>query len=363
MIIIVYFKILFVKGVILHGGAGTRLRPLTFTGPKQLIPVANKPVSQYVLEDLVSAGIRDIAIILGETYPEMVREYYGNGSEFGCKITYIYQGKPLGIAHAVSLVKRFVEDERFVVYLGDNILQHGIKEHVKEFLRGDYDAFVLLKEVENPSMFGVARFKEGRLTGFVEKPKDPPSRYAVVGVYMFKPLVFDIIKDLRPSWRGEYEITDALQLMLERRYNVGYGFVRGWWFDTGKADDILRVNAVILDERVRRDVKGEVINSRVEGRVEVGERTRVVSSTIRGPVVIGKNCIVKDSFIGPYTSIGDNVKIISSSLEYCVVLRDTSIEGVERLEESLIGRNVELRRNKDGSFLKLRIGDYSEVFL
>ncbi|MGC8935624.1 MAG: sugar phosphate nucleotidyltransferase, partial [Thermoproteota archaeon] len=187
------------KGIILHGGAGTRLRPLTFSGPKQLIPVANKPVSQYVLEDLVSSNVKEVAIVLGETFPELVKEYYKDGSSFGARITYIYQGKPLGIAHAVKLCKDFVGNDKFVVYLGDNMLQNGIKQYLEEFLRKDYDAMVLLKEVENPGSFGVAKFDErGNLVKLVEKPKVPPSNYALIGVYFFKPVVFDVIKELKP---------------------------------------------------------------------------------------------------------------------------------------------------------------------
>lgn len=351
------------KGVLLHGGAGTRLRPLTFTGPKQLIPVANKPVSQYCLEDLISVGIKDVAIILGETYPEMVREYYGDGSKFGCKITYIYQGKPLGIAHAVSLTKDFVEKDKFIVYLGDNLLQEGIKDYVRIFDEKDYDAFVLFKEVEDPRMFGVAKFEGKKLVGLVEKPKEPPSKYAIVGVYMFKPVVFEVIKELKPSWRGELEITDAIQGMIDKGYSVGYSIIKGWWFDTGKAEDILKVNATILDERAKREIKGEILNSRVDGRVEIGEGTKVVNSTIRGPAIIGNNCLIENSFIGPYTSVGDNIKIFSSALEYCIVLNNSTIENVERIEDSLIGKNVSIRKNDKHRFLKLRIGDYSEILL
>lgn len=217
------------KGVILHGGAGTRLRPLTFSGPKQLIPVANKPVSQYVLEDLLDCGIRDTAIILGETFPELVKEHYGDGSRFGCRITYIYQGKPLGIAHAVGLTKEFVGDDKFIVYLGDNLLQYGIKEYVKYFDEHDFDAMILLKEVEDPRMFGVARFDDkGNLIRLVKKPKEPPSNYAVIGVYFFKPVVFEVIKDLKTSWRGEYEITNTIQSLLDRGYKVNYKIIEEW---------------------------------------------------------------------------------------------------------------------------------------
>jgi len=350
------------KGIILHGGAGTRLRPLTFSGPKQLIPIANKPVSQYVLEDLRDSGVKDIAVVLGEIYPELVREYYGDGSRFNVKITYIYQGRPLGIAHAVGLCEEFIGQDTFIVYLGDNLLQHGIKRYVEEFIKGDYDAYILLKEVEDPTRFGVAKFDEnGRLIGLIEKPKIPPSKYALVGVYFFKPVVFDVIKDLKPSWRGELEITDAIQLMMDRGYRVGYGFVEGWWIDTGKKDDILYANMLILDERAQRDVKGELVNSRVEGRVSIGEDTKVVDSTIRGPAVIGGNCLIEGSYIGPYTSIGDGSRILKSSIEHCVILENASIENVDRLEESLIGRNAKIVKNKMRGAVKLNIGDYSEV--
>ena len=353
------------KAIILHGGAGTRLRPLTFSGPKQLIPVANKPVSQYVLEDLISAGISDIAIILGETYPDLVKEHYGDGSKFGCDITYIYQGKPLGIAHAVYLCKEFVGNEEFIVYLGDNLLQHGIKKYLEQFLNGNYDAFILLKEVEDPTRFGVAEFDEkGRLVRLVEKPKIPPSNYALVGVYFFKPVIFDMIKDLKPSGRGELEITDAIQMLLDRGYRVGYAIVEGWWLDTGKKDDILHANALILDERIKRSIKGEIVDSKVEGRVTIEEGAKVENSVIRGPAIIGRNCLIKNSFIGPYTSVDEGSQIIDSSVEYCVILREAMIRDVDRLEESLIGRYAKIVK-KEGRrrALRLSVGDYSEVYL
>jgi len=350
------------KGVILHGGAGTRLRPLTFSGPKQLIPVANKPVSQYVVEDLRDSGVKDIAIVLGETFPELVREHYGDGSGFGVRVTYVYQGKPLGIAHAVGLCRDFVEDDKFVVYLGDNLLQYGIKKYVDKFLGGGFDAMVLLKEVDDPGRFGVAEFDEGgRLVRVVEKPEVPPSRYALVGVYFFTPVVFKAIEELKPSWRGEYEITDAIQMLIDWGLSVGYEFVEGWWVDTGKKDDILAVNALILDERAKRDVRGEVVDSRVEGRVEIGEGTRVVNSIVRGPVIIGRNCLVENSFIGPYTSVGDNARIVDSGVEYSIVMEGAVIDGVERLEESLIGRRAKVLRNRVRNVIRLHVGDYSEV--
>uniref|UniRef100_A0A7C4S5F2 Bifunctional protein GlmU n=1 Tax=Geoglobus ahangari TaxID=113653 RepID=A0A7C4S5F2_9EURY len=352
------------KGVILHGGAGTRLRPLTFSGPKQLIPVANKPVSQYVLEDLVSSGVRDIAIILGEVFPELVKEHYKDGSAFGARITYIYQGKPLGIAHAVKLCKEFVGNDEFVVYLGDQILQKGTRNYLEKFLNGNYDAFILLKEVDDPTRFGVAQFDEkGNLVRLVEKPKVPPSKYAIVGVYFFKPVVFDVIEDLKPSWRGELEITDTIQLMLDRGYRVGYEILDGWWFDVGKSDDVLAVNAKVLDESVRERIEGEIVNSKIEGRIEIGRGTKVLNSVIRGPSIVGENCMIENSYIGPYTSVGRNSRIVNSSVEYSVILEGAQIIDVERLEESLIGRNAKVTKNKGRKFIRMNLGDYSEVFL
>jgi len=350
------------KGIILHGGAGTRLRPLTFTGPKQLIPVANKPISQYVLEDLRDIGVKDIAIVLGNIYPEKVINYYGDGTRFGVKITYIYQGEPKGIAHAVGLCEDFVDGEEFVVYLGDNLFQNGIRKYLEEFQRGDYDCYIILKEVEDPSRFGVAKFDDnGRLVDVVEKPKQPPSNYAITGAYFFKPIVFDMIKQLKPSWRGEYEITDAIRLMIQNGYRVGYGIHEGWWFDTGKKDDILFVNSVILDERIKPDIRGEVVDSKINGRVAIDEGTRVIKSIIRGPCIIGKNCIIENSYIGPYTSIGDNTQIIDSSMEYSIIMNNILIKGVRRLEESIIGSNAKILREAGIDSIRLHVGDQTEI--
>jgi len=351
------------KGIILHGGAGTRLRPLTFSGPKQLIPVANKPISQYVLEDLREAGVRDFGVVLGDTFPELVQQHYGDGSRFNVNIRYIFQGKPLGIAHAVSLCRDFVGEDSFTLYLGDNLLQHGVRRYLEKFVEGDFEALVLLKDVDDPTKFGVAKFDGERLMGFVEKPKVPPSKYALVGVYFFKPIVFEVIKDLKPSWRGELEITDALQLMLERGYHVGYSFVEGWWLDTGKKDDILYANSFILDEHAKRNVQGEIVESRVEGRVEVGEGSRLVKSVGRGPAVIGRGCHIEGSYVGPYTSVGDNSKILNSSIEYSIILSEAVVEGVDRLEESLVGKNAKVLKKTVRNSIRLHVGDYSEIEL
>ena len=351
------------KGIILHGGSGTRLRPLTYSGPKQLIPVANKPVSQYALEDLVSCGVKQVAIILGQTHPELVKEYYGNGSKFGVRITYINQDEPLGIAHAIGLCRDFVGMDDFVVYLGDNMLQHGIREYSSVFRDNRYDAMLLLKEVDNPSSFGVAQLDStGKIVKLVEKPKKPPTNYAIVGVYFLTPAVFDSIASLKPSWRGELEITDAIQGVIDRGLSVGHAVLDGWWFDTGKKDDILYVNALVLDERAKTDIQGKMISSKMEGRVQVGRLTRIVNSTVRGPVAIADNCLIENSFIGPHTSIGASSRIIDSSVEHSVILEGATIEGVERLEESLIGRHARIAQNTNNrKSLRLHLGDYSEV--
>ena len=253
----------------MHGGAGTRLRPLTLSGPKQLIPIANKPISQYVLEDLVEASITEIAIVLGNVYPEKVREYYGNGSEFGARITYIDQGEPRGIAHAVGLCEDFVGDDRFVTYLGDNLLKGGITEFADEFRKDtSIEAIVLLTSVKEPQRFGVAQFDDrGRLVRLIEKPKEPPSNFALAGIYFLTSTIFDVISHLKPSGRGELEITDAIQKLIDEGFNVNHDFIEGWWKDTGKPEDILEANRLVLDE-MKPVVEGSFEDdSSVQGRV------------------------------------------------------------------------------------------------
>jgi len=335
------------KGVILHGGHGTRLRPLTHTGPKQLIPVANKPISQYVLEDLRNSGITDIAIILGDIYPEKVKEHYGDGSKFGVGITYIYQDRPRGIAHAVSLCRDFVGDDSFVVYLGDNLLKGGIRRYVEKFRSSNMDAMILLCEVNEPQRFGVAQFDEkGRLVRLVEKPKVPPSNYALTGIYFFKPVIFEMIKQLKPSWRGELEITDAIQLLLENGYNVGYDFVSGWWKDTGTFQDILDANRLVLDEKAEAKIEGIVEDGAVvEGRVIIKKDAVIKkNSVVRGPVCIGEGTIIgPNTYIGPYTSIGRKCKIENSEVENSVILDEVKIINIkERITESLIGSHCKI---------------------
>lgn len=355
------------KGVILHGGHGTRLRPLTHTGPKQLIPVANKPISQYVLEDLRNSGIKDIAIVLGDILPEKVKNHYRDGKKFSVNITYIRQEKPGGIAQAVDLVQNFVKDSPFVVYLGDNLLKGGISRFVKEFQQKKYDAMILLCEVENPKQFGVAQFnKDGKLVKLVEKPKQPPSNYALTGIYFLTPAIFKMIKQLKPSWRGELEITEALQLLMDNGYTVGYRIVEGWWKDTGSVEDILEANRLILDE-LETKIGGKVENSNcIQGRVCI-ENGAIVKqrALIRGPVLIGKNTIIEDDvYIGPYTTIGNNVTIKRGEIENSIIMDNCVIEIADKITDSLIGSNTEIITNKKGpKGHKLILGESSKIAL
>jgi glucose-1-phosphate thymidylyltransferase len=354
------------KGVILHGGHGTRLRPLTHTGPKQLIPVANKPISQYVLEDLRNAGIRDIAIIIGGVMPEKVRDYYGDGGKFGVKLTYLNQEKPAGIAHAVGLTENFIDDSPFVVYLGDNLLKGGISKIVKEFRQKKYDAMVLLCKVEHPQQFGVAEFnKKGKLVKLVEKPKEPPSNYALTGIYFFSPIIFKMIKKLKPSWRGELEITEALQLLLEEGYNIGYRIVEGWWKDTGTIEDILEANILVLDEMEPKK-EASVEETCVQGRVSLGKNAQVKKGAlIRGPTVIGENATIENGvYIGPYTSIGNNTHIKKGEIENSIIMENCTIEINTKIIDSIIGANSEITTNQKGpKGHKLLVGENSKIVI
>jgi len=336
------------KGVILHGGYGTKLRPLTHTGPKQLIPVANKPISQHALEDLVEAEINEIAIVLGNTYPEKVKEHYGDGSKFGAKITYINQDAPKGIAHAIGLCEQHIQNEPFIVYLGDNLIKGGIKDFTETFKTSNYEAMILLCKVENPQRFGVAKFDEKRkLIGMIEKPKQPPSNYALTGIYFLKPIIFKMIEKLKPSWRGELEITEAIQLLLENGYNVGHRFVKGWWKDTGAPEDILEANRLVLDE-LKPETKGTIEdNSSIQGRVSIGEDSIIKKGAlIRGPTIIGENSTIEnDVYIGSYTSIGNNATIKRGEIENSIIMDNCLIDVNEKITDSLIAPHSRIVSN------------------
>lgn len=351
----------------MHGGAGTRLRPLTHTGPKQLIPVANKPISQHVLEDLQEAGITDVAIVLGDLYPEKVIEHYGNGEALGVKITYIRQGEPKGIAHAIGLCEEFVDKSLFIVYLGDNLLRGGISKVAKEFENSKHDSMVLLCKVKNPERFGVAEFDaQGKLIRLIEKPKEPPSEYALTGIYFFRPVIFDAIKQLKPSWRGELEITEAIQFLLEKGFNVGYRFVESWWKDTGTPEDILESNRLVLDD-LQQDIKGVVEDeASIQGRVVIGAKSTIKQGAlVRGPVIIGDATVIETQvYIGPYTSIGNNVRIKRGEIENSIIMDNCYIDIGEKIIDSLIGPHSSIIANQKGpKGRKFIIGESSVVTL
>ncbi len=331
------------KGLILSGGHGTRLRPLTHTGPKQLIPIANKPVLFYAIEDLRDAGVKDIGLILGTNMPEKLKDAVGDGSKFGVNITYIMQGEPKGLAHAVAVAEDFIGEEPFIMYLGDNILKSGITEFVEGFEDSKYEARILLQKVENPRQFGVAELNgNGEVTHLVEKPKEPKSDLALVGIYLFKKSIFDSIRSIKPSWRGELEITDAIQKLLDSEVKVDSHIVEGWWKDTGKPEDVLEANNLILDA-LKTCNKGEIEKgAKVRGRVSIGKGTVIrKGSVIRGPVIIGENCEI-DAYVGPYTAVGDNTKITGGEIEASIIVGDSTIACDERIVESLIGNHSQI---------------------
>ncbi|HEX2914667.1 MAG TPA: glucose-1-phosphate thymidylyltransferase [Chloroflexia bacterium] len=354
------------KGLILSGGKGTRLRPLTYTSAKQLVPVANKPVLFYAIETLVEAGIRDIGIIVGDTRDE-IKAAVGNGDRWEVKITYIPQEAPLGLAHAVKIAEDFLGDSRFVMYLGDNMIEESIRPLVEEFKRDDNcNAQILLKQVPDPSSYGVAQLAEDnpdRVVKLVEKPRVPVSDLALVGIYMFDKNVFKAVNAIKPSWRNELEITDAIQFLVDDGYHVKPRIVRGWWVDTGKQADMLEVNRLILD-RLERSVEGVVDrDSAVTGKVVVSKTAEIINSVVRGPAIIGDNCRIVNSYIGPFTSINHHCTISDSEIEHSIVLENSQILEIGgRIEDSLIGRNVVVEKSpiKPKAF-KLLLGDNSRV--
>jgi glucose-1-phosphate thymidylyltransferase len=353
------------KALVLAGGKGTRLRPITHTSAKQLVPVANKPILYYAIESIREAGIDDIGIIVGDTHEE-IRAVVGDGSRWNAHVTYIPQEAPLGLAHAVWTARDFLGDSPFVMYLGDNLIQHGITRFVREFEALDVDALILLKEVENPQQFGVAELDpSGQVTRLEEKPKQPKTNLALVGVYLFNAGVHDAIAQIQPSARGELEITDAIQYLISSGRRVHSHIHTGWWLDTGKKDDMLEANRVVLDE-IEPEIRGSLdAASRVVGRVRLGEGSTLVNSCVRGPAVIGAGCRLVNTFVGPYTSISDGVEIIDSEIEHSIVLDNSKIiRPGSRIEDSLIGRNVEVTCGKSRpAALRLLLGDDSQVSL
>lgn len=366
------------KGLILSGGAGTRLRPITHTSAKQLVPVANKPILFYGIEDMVEAGISEIGIITGDTGPE-IREAVGDGSRWGAKVTYIPQEAPLGLAHCVLIARDFLGDDDFVMYLGDNLLRQGIAEFVERF-EADRQRFhaprltetevspsaqILLARVHDPQRFGVAEIgADGEVVRLVEKPEEPPSDLALVGVYLFDPSIHEAVASIAPSDRGELEITDAIQWLIDHGHRVRHEVLDGWWKDTGKLQPLLEGNRLIL-ETLEQDIAGSVdADSFIDGRVVVEAGAEIIGSTVRGPAIIGRRTRVVNSYIGPFTSVYFDCEIVDSEIEHSVVLEQSKVLGIPRVADSLIGKQVEVRRSTTRPrATRLMVGDHSVVDL
>jgi glucose-1-phosphate thymidylyltransferase len=352
------------KGILLHAGHGTRLRPLTHTGPKQLLPIANKPMSEYCIESMKEVGIKEIAIIIGGIGAQKVKDYYGDGEKFDIKINYIYQDFPRGISHAISLCEDFIGDEKFLVFLGDNIIQKPIKEFGIDFEKSTAAASILLCEVDNPSRFGIAEIKNGKITKIVEKPKDPPTNLAVTGIYFLTPIIFEIIKRLKPSWRNELEITDALDMLLNEHHSITYNMITDYWKDTGTPDDIIHANGIIL-ENMSAYFKGENDGTNtMNDKIMVGEGTLIKNhSYLQGPIIIGKNCIVDGASIGPHTSIGDNSILTNCNLHDSIIMSDCKIEGDLSIKNSIISYNSSIQSNPINTEKTFLLGEGSKLIL
>jgi glucose-1-phosphate thymidylyltransferase len=350
------------KGLVLSGGRGTRLRPITHTSAKQLVPVANKPVLFYGLEAMAAAGIRDVGIIIAPETGEAIRNATGDGSRFGIEITYIEQDEPRGLAHAVLTAEPFLGSTPFVMYLGDNLLKDGITDLVESFKQSEPDALILLTAVPDPELYGVAELDGDRVKRLVEKPSEPPSDLALVGVYMFKPVILEAAREIEPSWRDELEITDAIQKLIDRGLRVEPHIVRGWWKDTGRLEDILEANRLILEDLEPR-MEGELIEAQIEGRVVIEPGARLERTIVRGPAIIGSGARITDAYVGPYSAIAEDVTIERSEVEHSIIMSGSTICDLGgRMEASLIGSHVSLRRNNAfPKAYRFMIGDNSEI--
>ncbi len=355
------------KALILSGGKGTRLRPLTHTGAKQLVPVANKPILWYGIESIVAAGITDIGMIISPETGKEVEHKTGNGDRFGARITYILQEQPLGLAHAVQVAQPFLGDSPFVMYLGDNLVQSELGLLIDRFKTRSLDALTLLSPVENPSAFGVAKVDgQGRVLQLVEKPEVPPSNLALVGIYLFSKTIHDAISCIQPSARGELEITDAIQFLLDQQKNVEAFQLKGWWLDTGKKDDLLEANRIILDSFLESAIEGEVDErTQVSGRVGIGTGSRLINCTVRGPAIIGRDCYLENCFVGPYSSIADRATLVDADIEHSVILNDAKVIGIDqRIVDSLIGTRAHVKAAPQRpKALRFHIGDDCQIEL
>lgn len=353
------------KALVLAGGKGTRLRPLTYTIAKQLVPVANRPIIHFVMDQIAALGIKEVIVIISPETGQQIKEALAS-NPWNLTFVYVVQDEPKGLAHAVLIAKRYLGDDSFLMYLGDNLIGQSLSTFCEEFIRHKPQALILLKEVEDPKMFGVAKVDEkGNILFLVEKPKDPPSNLALVGVYMFSPVIHEAVTKITPSFRGELEITDAIQKLLDDGYSVKSYVLNSWWLDAGKKDDLLEANRVVLDEMKKSNLEGFVDEtSKVFGRVVIKKDARIENTVIRGPVIIGEGTNIKDSFIGPYTSIGANCYLDNIVLEHSVVLDGAKLFGIDRLEDSVIGRNASVKKGKNNSkALRLLIADDSEIIL
>ena len=349
------------KALILSGGKGTRLRPITHTNAKQLIPIANKPILFYGIEAIKEAGITDIGIVIGETKDE-IRQAVGDGSRWGVKITYIEQDEPLGLAHAVKISETFIGRDSFVMYLGDNLIKDGIKPLVDEFKVNKPNAQILLAKVPHPEQFGVAELADGKVIKLEEKPKQPKSYLALVGVYLFDSNIFEAVNKIKPSVRKELEITDAIQYLIDHQKTVHPHIVTGWWKDTGKLEDMLEANSIILDTFTFKNDGQFDSASKIEGKVVIEKGAVIEGSVIRGPVIIGENARIVNSYIGPYTSVYFGTHIESSEIEHSIVLENSHIADIKRIEDSLIGQNVQvLKSHSRPQAYRIMVGDSSKI--
>lgn len=353
------------KGIILHGGHGTRLRPLTHTGPKQLLPIANKPMSEYCIDSLKEAGVKDIAIIIGGLGANKVQEYYEDGKKFGVNITYILQDEPKGIAHAIRLCKNFVKKNKFLVFLGDNIIQKSIRDFAQNFENSNDDATILLCEVDNPTRFGIADVKENKIRKIMEKPKNPPTNMAVTGIYFLTPKIFDIIDQLKPSWRNELEITDALQLMLEKGQKISYHIITDYWKDTGTPDDIIHANFAAL-KNMKPYFYGKKDNGvLINGNVMVGHNTTIKNGVeIDGPVIIGNNCLIdSNAKIGPNTSIADNSQLSNCDIANSIIMDNCIINSKIKIRNSIIAKNSSIFLDQSNDEKVFLLGEGTKITL